>query len=176
MPLTFHPLLCSFFARFHAEHPPIMSLPSIPGPEASCIFCKVVAGTLQAEILYSGERVIAILDRYPIHPGHALIIPRGHYRDLLHLPPDSFQEIVHATQMVARALVGSLKLEGFNVFSNNGEIAGQSVFHFHIHVTPRFRDDMIRFVHGQSTYGPGEMAAYGERIRNHIHASSFEGV
>jgi len=153
-----------------------MSLPSIPGHDANCIFCKVVAGTIPAEILYNGEKVIALLDRYPIHPGHALIIPKVHCVDLLDLPSESFQEIVHTTQTVARALVGSLKLEGFNVFSNNGAIAGQSVFHFHIHITPRFRDDMIRFVHGHDTYAPGEMATYGERIRKHIRTGSFEGV
>ena len=153
-----------------------MSPPSIPGQGSDCIFCRIIAGTIPAEILYSGEQVISILDRFPIHPGHALILPKAHCVDLLHLPPESYEEVIHATRTVAGALVSALKLEGFNIFSNNGEIAGQSVFHFHIHVTPRFRGDMIRFAHGQATYADGEMRKYGDKIRQHIHTGSFKGA
>jgi histidine triad (HIT) family protein len=131
-----------------------------------CLFCRIISHDIPAEILYEGEKAIAILDRFPIHPGHALILPKLHCIDFLHLPADSFQEIMFATQTVADALVRSLNLEGFNVFSNNGRIAGQSVFHFHIHVTPRYHDDAVRFAHGKETYTEGEMAQYGVRIRS----------
>jgi histidine triad (HIT) family protein len=153
-----------------------MSLPSVAGHDPDCIFCRIVSGTIPAEIIHNGQKVLALLDRYPIHPGHTLIIPKAHCVDLLQLPADVFEEILQTTQAVARALTESLALEGFNVFSNNGEIAGQSVFHFHMHVTPRFRDDSIRFAHGKTTYAPGEMALYGERIRKHFQTGSFKGV
>ena len=150
-----------------------MSLPPISNLSMDCLFCKIVARDIPAEILYEGERAIAILDRYPIHRGHTLILPKGHFIDLLQLPADNFQEIMHATRTVADALVRSLNLQGFNVFSNNGAVAGQSVFHFHIHVTPRYHDDMIRFAHGHNTYTEGEMAQYGARIRSSIESNGF---
>lgn len=84
--------------------------------------------------------------------GHALIIPRCHSETFLELPPESLGGIVEVTQRVSRALVEALGLEGFNIFSNNGKIAGQSVFHFHWHATPRYGDDNIRFeLHSTNT-------------------------
>ncbi|MDH4070034.1 MAG: HIT family protein [Ignavibacteria bacterium] len=133
-----------------------------------CIFCSIAAGRVPAEIVYSGNRVLAFLDVNPIHPGHVLIIPKRHSRDLTELPEEVLGELMLATQTVAAGLVHSLDLQGFNLFSNNGAIAGQSVFHFHLHVTPRYPQDNIRFVHGTKEYGPGEMAAVGERIRQAI--------
>jgi histidine triad (HIT) family protein len=77
-------------------------------------------------------------------------------------------ELLRVTQIVARAIVNSLSLEGFNVFSNNGRIAGQSVFHFHMHVTPRYPDDNIRFVLRLKSYSGSSMSEYAEKIRKHI--------
>lgn len=133
-----------------------------------CIFCSIVAGKVPAEIVYSGHRVLAFLDVQPIHPGHVLIIPKQHYSDLIGLPGEYHEEIMAAAQTIAGALIRSLDLKGFNLFSNNGAIAGQSVFHFHLHVTPRYQDDNIRFVHGTKMYGPGEMTLLGSRIRQAI--------
>jgi histidine triad (HIT) family protein len=75
---------------------------------------------------------------------------------------------LHVSQIIARALVKSLDLEGFNVFSNNGRIAGQSVFHFHMHITPRYPDDNIRFVLQLKTYTHAAMAEYARKIRAQI--------
>ena len=75
---------------------------------------------------------------------------------------------MEATQQVSRAMVECLQLEGFNIFSNNGAIAGQSVFHFHWHVTPRYRDDNIRFELTLKQYSVGQMVTYGQRIREFI--------
>ena len=137
-----------------------------------CVFCRIVSGSLPGEVVYSGDQVIAILDAHPIHPGHALVIPRRHVTDLLHLPDMVLPEMMLAVRTVAGGLVQALGLEGFNTFSNNGPVAGQSVFHFHIHITPRHAGDGIRFVHGAKGYKPGEMAAIGERIRRSIRAST----
>jgi histidine triad (HIT) family protein len=79
---------------------------------------------------------------------------------------------MEATQRVSRAMVESLRLEGFNIFSNNGAIAGQSVFHFHWHVTPRYRDDNIRFELTLKQYSEGQMATYGHRIREVINRTA----
>jgi histidine triad (HIT) family protein len=133
-----------------------------------CVFCDIIARRIPAEIVYESDKVIAILDINPIHFGHALIIPKTHCRDFLTVPPDSYHDILRATHIVSQALVESFQLEGFNIFSNNGRIAGQSVFHFHMHVTPRFPGDDIRFILKLKSYSDGAMAEYAERIRAHI--------
>jgi len=133
-----------------------------------CIFCRIIARALPAEILYESARVISILDINPIHHGHALVIPKAHCADFLAVPEEDLQEVLRVTQIVARALVDALRLDGFNIFSNNGRIAGQSVFHFHMHVTPRYPDDDIRFVLKLKSYPGGSMAEYAARIRRHL--------
>lgn len=133
-----------------------------------CVFCKIASHQLPAEILYENEKVIAILDINPIHYGHALVIPKAHCLDFLHVRESDLHDVLHVTQIVARAIVTTLNLDGFNIFSNNGKIAGQSVFHFHMHVTPRYSDDNIQFVLELKRYEAGTMAQYAERIREHI--------
>lgn len=133
-----------------------------------CVFCKIIDHSLPAEILYETGRVIAILDINPIHHGHALVIPKTHCVDFLSIPETDLHEVLHASQLVARALVNCLGLEGFNIFSNNGRIAGQSVFHFHMHVTPRYPDDDIRFVLKLKSYPRGTMEEYARKIRDHL--------
>jgi len=133
-----------------------------------CVFCKIIRKDAPAEILYENERTIALLDIRPIHHGHALIIPRVHCVDFLALPEEYLHDIFLSTQIVARALVEAFGLEGFNVFSNNGKVAGQSVFHFHMHVTPRYADDDIRFILRLKEYPDGSMSEIGTRIREKI--------
>ncbi|MBI4535387.1 MAG: HIT family protein [Ignavibacteriae bacterium] len=133
-----------------------------------CVFCKIVRHELPAEILYENDKVIAILDINPIHYGHALVIPKTHCLDFLSVKESDLHDVLHVTQKVARAIVTTLKLEGFNIFSNNGRIAGQSVFHFHMHITPRYPDDNIKFVLQLKSYDGGAMAEYADKIRHHI--------
>lgn len=136
-----------------------------------CVFCKSVARAAQSEKLHENEAAIAILDTRPIHFGHALIIPKKHCRTFLELPPESVGGVMESTTIVCRALVSSLQLEGFNIFCNNGEVAGQSVFHFHWHITPRYANDNIRFELKLKQYTDGEMASYASRIRAHIRST-----
>jgi histidine triad (HIT) family protein len=133
-----------------------------------CIFCKIIARELPAEILYENDRVIAILDINPIHHGHALVIPKKHCLDFLTIPESDLHDVLLVTQKIARALVDALDLKGFNIFSNNGRIAGQSVFHFHMHVTPRYSDDNIKFVLQLKRYEHNTMKEFGDRIRQHL--------
>ena len=133
-----------------------------------CIFCQIVERRLPAEILFENERVISILDINPIHYGHALVIPKKHCLDFLSIPESDLHDVLHVTQIVARAIVTSLKLDGFNIFSNNGRVAGQSIFHFHMHVTPRYPDDNIKFVLQLKSYKDGKLAEYASTIREYI--------
>ena len=137
-----------------------------------CIFCKIISGEIPAEILYENDHAVAVLDINPIHYGHALILPKDHCNDFMELPDESYHSILQAAKVVTEALVESLKLEGYNLFSNNGTIAGQSVFHFHLHVTPRYRDDNIRFVLNLKKYSDGDLNRYGTMIRKFIKPSA----
>ena len=133
-----------------------------------CTFCRIVSKQVPSEILYENEHAVSILDINPIHYGHSLIIPKRHCRDFLELPQETFSSILEAANVVSHALVKGLKLEGFNLFSNNGKIAGQSVFHFHLHITPRYEDDDIRFVLKLKKYSNGEMEQYARLIKQNI--------
>ncbi|HTY35909.1 MAG TPA: HIT family protein [Bacteroidota bacterium] len=136
-----------------------------------CIFCRIIAGESPAEVLYENSAAIAILDNRPIHYGHTLVIPRVHCNDFLSLPSDSMSGMMEATQKICRALVDCFDLKGFNIFCNNGEVAGQSVFHFHWHVTPRYPNDDIRFELKLKHYPDGSMAEHADRIRKLIHST-----
>jgi histidine triad (HIT) family protein len=136
-----------------------------------CPFCEIIHHAAPAEILFENDQAIAVLDIRPIHLGHALIIPKHHGATLLDLPTESLGGLMEATQVICRAMVSGLDLEGFNIFSNNGKTAGQSVFHFHWHVTPRYPDDNIRFELELKQYSDGEMAEYGQLIREHIQST-----
>ncbi|MBI4548975.1 MAG: HIT family protein [Ignavibacteriae bacterium] len=135
-----------------------------------CEFCKIIRGEAPAEILYKDQHVIAILDIKPIHYGHILVIPRTHSATFLEVPEDQLANIIKVTKIVSEALVDALKPPGFNIFSNNGKAAGQSVFHFHFHITPRYSDDNIRFVLKLKKYQNDAMALYANRIRQCINS------
>jgi len=134
----------------------------------STIFSKIINREIPAEILYETENVIAIIDIMPIHYGHALVIPKKEYKNFLEVPESELGELMMVAQKVAKSLVKSFDLTGFNVFSNNGEVAGQSVFHFHIHVTPRYPNDNISFNLTLKKYAEGQMKEVADKIRNNI--------
>ncbi len=106
-----------------------------------CIFCRIVTGRAPGSIFHADEEILALLDLHPVNRGHALIIPRVHYRDLAVCPPPLAGALFAAAQRVGPVLVEVLKADGFNVWTANGAAAGQEVFHLHLHVLPRFRKD-----------------------------------
>lgn len=137
-----------------------------------CNFCRIIRGEAPAEVLYRCDEAIAILDIRPIHFGHILVIPARHCDDFLAIPDDLLAGLMSALKTVTAGLVSAIRPDGFNIFSNNGAAAGQSVFHFHFHVTPRYAGDDIRFVLTLKRYGDGQMSEYGEKIRKAIAATS----
>ncbi|OLD59577.1 MAG: hypothetical protein AUI33_16355 [Ignavibacteria bacterium 13_1_40CM_2_61_4] len=136
-----------------------------------CKFCKIIRGESDAEVLFKNQNAIAILDINPIHYGHVLVMPQRHRATLVEVPDEELLDLIKATKVVSRAIVKSLNPPGYNVFSNNGKAAGQSVFHFHFHITPRYDDDNIRFVLKLKKYGGDDMAVYANRIRQQIQSS-----
>ena len=106
-----------------------------------CIFCKIAAGEIPSATLYEDDDFRVILDIEPASKGHALILPKEHYANLYELDDEvAAKALVLAKKMITK-LTGILGCEGYNVVQNNGTAAGQTVFHFHMHLIPRYNDD-----------------------------------
>ncbi len=111
--------------------------------DGNCIFCKLANGEIPTATLYEDEAFRVILDANPAAKGHALIIPKEHYANLYELPDElAGKAMVLAKKMITR-LSGILGCDGYNLIQNNGEAAGQTVFHFHLHMIPRHKDDGV---------------------------------
>ena len=106
-----------------------------------CIFCKIAAGEIPSNTIYEDEDFRVILDLSPATKGHALVIPKEHYADLYELPEDLVQKAFLTAQKVMKIITTHMGCIGFNIVQNNGEAAGQTVHHFHIHLIPRYEDD-----------------------------------
>ncbi len=137
-----------------------------------CEFCSIIRGEAPAEVLFRNDNAIAILDIRPIHFGHVLVLPIRHVETFIDVPAAECEGLTRALQTVTRAVVHALRPPGFNVFSNNGRAAGQSVFHFHFHITPRYADDNIKFILQLKKYQQDEMSEYGRKIRHAIDPSA----
>ncbi|MGC8594834.1 MAG: HIT family protein [Candidatus Kryptoniota bacterium] len=140
--------------------------------DGSCPFCLIINGKMKAERLYESEMSVAFLDINPINYGHALVVSKKHYRDFSDLPEDVFIDLVHTLRIVAKAIVNAVNPDGFNIFNNNGAAAGQTVFHFHFHVAPRYKDDGLKFRPIVKSYdSPEHMSDYAKRIREKINST-----
>ena len=116
-----------------------------------CIFCKLANGVFETNKIYEDEEFTVILDAGPANRGHALIIPKEHYADIYELPEETAGKAFILAKKLAAHMTDVLKCDGFNIVQNNGEAAGQTVFHFHMHLIPRFRGDgaMIQWKPGK---------------------------
>lgn len=108
-----------------------------------CIFCKIIKGDIPSFEVYEDELFRVILDRFPAAPGHALIIPKEHYKDIFELPEEVAQALYPLAKKISERIKKATQAEGVNIIQNNGEPAGQSVHHFHLHIVPRKSNDGI---------------------------------
>jgi len=132
--------------------------------DPDCLFCKIVAGEIAATIVAQDERTIAFMDINPATRGHALVIPRAHVRDLHAIEPDDLKAVAAAAQRIAAKAHEKLGADGVNLLNSNGPAAWQTVFHFHMHVIPRYEGDPLRL---PWTPAPGDMediAAAGAQL------------
>lgn len=109
----------------------------------NCIFCKIAAGDIPSATIYEDNDFRVILDIEPASKGHALILPKEHYANLYELSDDLAAKALIVAKKVITKMTGILGCDGYNVVQNNGEAAGQTVFHFHIHLVPRYKDDNV---------------------------------
>ncbi len=132
------------------------------------IFSRIVSGEIPSAKVYEDEQTLAFLDINPASRGHTLVICKEELPGLLDLPPELLCAVARTTQIVARALMESLKPDGLNVVQNNGSAAGQVVFHYHVHLIPRWEGDgAVRgWRPGSST--PEELAALATQIAAHV--------
>lgn len=132
-----------------------------------CVFCKIVAGEIPALKIYENHHAIAFLDINPVNPGHTLIVPKEHHETFLHTPPEVLHDIMDAALRIAPVVVATVGADGFNLDLNNGEAAGQVIFHTHFHLMPRFANDGLRpWPH--KSYGPGEAEKLAEEIKKKL--------
>ena len=109
----------------------------------NCIFCKIANGEIPSATIYEDEDFRAILDLGPASKGHALLLPKEHYADLFALPDETAEKVLPVAKKIVSRMKDVLGCDGYNLVQNNGECAGQTVFHFHMHMIPRYKDDNV---------------------------------
>ena len=119
----------------------------------NCIFCKIANGEIPAATLYEDENFRVILDLGPASKGHALILPKSHAANIYELSDEMAAKAMILAKKMATVMTAALKCDGFNIVQNNGECAGQTVFHFHMHLIPRYKGDQVGI-----TWKPGELS------------------
>ncbi|CCZ91853.1 MAG: HIT family protein [Eubacterium sp.] len=111
--------------------------------DENCIFCKILAGEIPSTAVYEDDDFKAILDVNPAARGHVIILPKNHAANIYELPDEDASKIMIVAKKIATAIEKAYHCDGVNILQNNGEAAGQTVFHLHVHVIPRFKGDTV---------------------------------
>lgn len=127
---------------------------------SDCIFCKIANGEIPSATLYEDEDFRVILDLGPASKGHALILPKAHAANIYEISDDMAAKAMILAKKMATKMTKALKCDGFNIVQNNGEPAGQTVFHFHMHLIPRYEGDQVGI-----TWKPGTLT---DEVKNEI--------
>ncbi len=135
--------------------------------EDNCIFCKIIGGEIPSNTIYEDEEFKVILDISPATRGHALILPKKHVANLYEIPDETAGNVLKLAKKLAIHMTNVLHCDGFNLLQNNNEVAGQTVFHFHMHLIPRYKgaknDDILYYTH--ETFTPEEMSEISESLK-----------
>lgn len=136
-----------------------------------CIFCKIINGEIPSAKVYEDEEVYAFLDISQVTKGHTLVIPKAHKKDLFDFSPEEASRLYKRVPVIAEAIKAAYNPAGLNILNNNGEAAGQTVFHSHIHLLPRYgREDGFHpvFETHDSEYTPEDLQKIAGEIAAHI--------
>ena len=135
----------------------------------NCIFCKLANGDIPTNSIYEDDDFNVILDASPATKGHALILPKEHYKDVYSIDPELLGKAAVLAQKIKKKKKEKLGCQGYNIVQNNGEVAGQTVFHFHMHLIPRYEkqeDDTTGVVDWeQRKIDPEEMKKICEEMK-----------
>ncbi|MEZ7647237.1 HIT family protein [Streptococcus constellatus] len=132
-----------------------------------CIFCKIIAGEIPSSKVYEDEQVLAFLDISQVTPGHTLVVPKEHFRNMLEMDGEAASQLFACIPTIARKVMKATDAKGMNIINNNEEIAGQTVFHTHVHLAPRYTEDDdldVTFVAHEPDFPA--LAALAEKISN----------
>lgn len=146
--------------------PRILTLKEVPMIDDNCIFCKLANGVFPTNTVYEDDDFRVILDIAPGVKGHALVMPKNHIPDVLSIDTDTAAKALTVVSKTANAIKKALCCDGVNVLQNNGEAAGQSVFHLHFHVIPRYHGDDFRIPWETLSYAEGEAEEMAAKIKN----------
>ena len=130
-----------------------------------CIFCKIAAGEIPSRKIYEDKDLIAIMELNPTSKGHSLIIPKEHCTNIYDIDEDIAAKVMKTAKKLATKMTVALNCDGFNLLQNNGETAGQTMFHFHMHLIPRYKDadnNMLKFT--SVSFSDEEMDAIRDQI------------
>ncbi|MCI5582150.1 MAG: HIT family protein [Anaeroplasma sp.] len=109
-----------------------------------CVFCKIIKGEIPSKKIYEDDDVLAILDISQATLGHTLVLPKKHYENLFSIENNDYLKVMEKVKMLAKAITSALNASGCNILNNCGELAGQSVMHFHVHIIPRYENDDLK--------------------------------
>jgi histidine triad (HIT) family protein len=133
--------------------------------DPDCLFCGIVAGSIPSETIDSNQRAVAFMDVNPATPGHALVVPREHSADLMEVGEYDLTATILAAQRLSRRMMDVLGADGIDLINACGAAAWQTVFHFHIHVVPRYEGDPLELPWVPEPGDPDEIAKVAERLR-----------
>jgi len=136
--------------------------------DPNCIFCKIIAGEIPANKVFEDDKFIAFLDIKPNNLGHTLLVPKNHHKNIFDLPNDLLEKLGKHIQIVAGAVLKGTEASGVNVGMNNGETAGQIIWHAHIHLIPRFSGDGLVHWKQKPDFGPDDFNRMAAKIKAQI--------
>ena len=136
-----------------------------PVSDPDCLFCKIIAGELPSQKVAEDERTVSFMDINPATRGHALVVPRNHVANLLEIEPKDLSAVALAAKLLAARATERLGADGVNLLNACGSTAWQTVFHFHMHVIPRYRDDPLRLPWVPAPGDSDEIAAAAQQLR-----------
>jgi histidine triad (HIT) family protein len=131
----------------------------------NCIFCSIIGKEISSTTIYEDEWVKAIMDISPANKGHVVLISKKHHENIFTMEEEAVGKIFAVAKKIAVLLKEELKCTGINILQNNGSAAGQSVFHFHVHVIPRFEEDNVTIDWNYESYSDGELIGLGDKLR-----------
>jgi len=135
---------------------------------SDCLFCKIAAGEIGSATIFENNDFKVILDRYPSGCGHALILTKEHFDDLYQMDGETAGKLFALASVMAKALKQATGCEGMNILQNNGEVAGQTIRHFHLHLIPRYREDGFTLPWKTKEYTEKELEELAAEIRKRI--------